>query len=72
MITVRLLVTLPNCQDILLQKNEHLQNTIEQLKEKSFDITSQLSDENERLKSEFSTLTKEIGNVYLDHIKKLS
>ena len=72
MITVKSTHICANSQDILLQKNEHLQQTIEQLKEKSFEITSQLSEENERLKSEFSTLTKEIGNVYLEHVKKLS
>lgn len=58
--------------DILLQKNDHLQSTIEQLKEKSFQVTNQLSEDNERLKSEFSTLTKEIGNVYLDHVQNLA
>jgi hypothetical protein len=49
-----------------------LQNTIEQLKQKSFKVANQLSEDNERLKSEFSTLTKEIGNVYLEHVHNLS
>jgi vacuolar-type H+-ATPase subunit I/STV1 len=31
-----------------------------------------LGQDNERLKSEFSTLTKEIGNVYLEHVETLS
>ena len=42
------------------------------MKTKSFHVTNQLSEDNERLKSEFSTLTKEIGNVYLEHVQNLS
>jgi nitrate/nitrite-specific signal transduction histidine kinase len=56
----------------LIQKNELLQNTIEDLKRKSFEVNTQLKDENERLKAEFSKVTKEIGNVYLEYAHKIN
>ena len=57
---------------VLLQKNQLLQTTIEELKKKSFEENSDLSDEKEMLNSDLKRLTSQLGGEFKHSVVEIN